>query len=206
MQVITNAAFDAARAAYTLFTIKAAARLAKEVGFSYEALPHAPGSDMAHIDRDIQSAYHASMTHHCAFPVWDGACDNTVFTNREGNYAFRFWHDVVSHCSHGLGFDTDSELKAGMQWVERVAGEFGAQSVEAMIAYADTCGQTLFCQQTGEFPADQLAFVTHYLNVGDDHGTLKALELQSMRAAAVKSSPTLAQLKADGWLDARMEC
>lgn len=203
MQIITNAAFEAARRAYTLFTIRAAARLAKEVGFSYEPTP-APFAPCTAYEVSIE--YKDCVKTHRSFRVWNGASDQTVFTNREGNYAFRFWHDVISHGSHGLGFDTDDEIKAGMHWVERVAGEFGAQSIEAMIAYADTCGQTLYCQQTGDFPSDQLAFVEKYLNVGDEHGTVKALELQSMRAAAVHSSPTLAQLKADGWLDARMEC
>lgn len=180
MQVISNAAFEAARQHYTSFALVAAAHLAKEVGFSYDAVDFAPSTAA-----EVQAAYHVSMTDRCAFPVWNGASENTVFTCKEGNWAFRFWHDVVSHGSHGLGFDTKDELKAGMQWVERVAREFGATSIEAMIAYADTCGQSLYCEQHGEFPEDQIGFVRHYLNVGGAHGTLVGLEMQSQQAALV---------------------
>lgn len=178
MQVITNAAFEAARQHYTRFALVAAAHLAKEVGFSYDAVDFAPSTAA-----EVQAVYHVSMTDRCAFPVWNGASENTVFTCKEGNWAFRFWHDVVSHGAHGLGFDTKDELKAGMQWVERVAREFGATSIEAMIAYADTCGQSLYCEQHGEFPEDQIGFVRHYLNVGDAHGTIVDLEMQSQAAA-----------------------
>lgn len=183
MQVISNAAFEQARASYTRFAIHAAHQLAREVGFSYEPMDVAPGSNMATIRTDIDAAYDLSMTEHLPFPVWNGACEGTVFLNKEGNWAFRFWHDVVSHCAHGLGFDTQDEMRAGMQWVTRVANEFGAQSIEAMIAYADTCGQTLYCQEHGEFPEDQLGFCRHCLNVGEECGTLVSHEIDSQRAA-----------------------
>ena len=169
-------AFEAARRNYTRFAIESAARLAKEVGFSYDAVAIDP--DLIH-DDDIQREFAECSRTRRPFRVWSGASDNTVFTCREGNWAFRFWHDVVSHAVGKLGFDMRDELTAGMQWVRKVSNEFGAKSLETAIAYADTCGQTLYCAAKGEFPVDQIAFVSQYVagvNIADIRATLEGVE------------------------------
>lgn len=158
MPVINESKFESARAAYTRFAIQSAARLAKEVGFSYEPASVAPDTY-----EKVQAEYAECSQSHRGFRVWNGACDNVVFTNAEGNYAFRFWHDVVSHGAGKLAFDTSDEVKAGMMWVRKVAAEFGSQSLECQIAYADTVGQTLYCDKHGDFPVDQLGFVRDYV-------------------------------------------
>jgi hypothetical protein len=161
MERISVERFEQARRAYTLFALDAARHLANEVGFSYDAVGVDPGFE------NVRERYIESMQTRKPFAVWSGASDHTVFTMPEGNWAFRFWHDVVSHGAHGLGFTLADEMKAGMQWVHKVAEKFGSLSVEAMMAYADTCGQSLFAasQVDGQFPEDQLAFVRHYLCV-----------------------------------------
>jgi hypothetical protein len=177
MERISAERFEHARRAYTLFAINAAHKLAHEVGFGYEAVAVDPGF------MNVRERYEASMATRKPFAVWAGASDHSVFTLREGNWAFRFWRDVVSHGSHGLGFNLADELKAGMQWVHKVAEHFGSLSVEAMMAYADTCGQSLFAasQVDGQFPEDQVAFVRHYLCVDADNSM--ACVLDSYRPA-----------------------
>ncbi|HJQ13061.1 MAG TPA: hypothetical protein VJ840_18660 [Gemmatimonadaceae bacterium] len=162
MKTITTFEFDAARRAYTHFAIAQAARLARDVGFSYEPSDVAPSTH-----EEVCAEYRACRTTHRGFRVWNGASDRTVFTIPEGNYAFRFVHDVTSHAIKGRTFSLDDELTSGNDWVRRVAAAFGADSVEAMIAYADTCGQSLYVDQhNGAFPEDQLAFVMESLCVG----------------------------------------
>ena len=156
----SEAQFQAARARYTTFAIQAAHRLSREVGFSYK--PVAVDPDL-NADGAMQAEYRICSKTHRGFRIWSGASDNTVFTTPEGNYAFRFWHDVVSHAAGKLGFNADDELKAGMQWVRKVAAHFGASSLESAIAYADTCGQTMYAQGHGAFPDDQLGFVREYV-------------------------------------------
>lgn len=170
MNIINAFEFDAARRAYTRFTINAAARLARDVGFSYEPVDVAPSTY-----EEVSAEYQRCKRTHAAFRVWNGASDKTVFTSPEGNYAFRFWHDVVSHGADGRTFDLHDELLAGSKWVAKVAAEFGDDSVEARIAHADTIGQSLYADDHGgDFPVDQLAFVMEQLGVIDSQPTNSA--------------------------------
>lgn len=168
MRTITAFEFDAARRAYTRFTISAAARLARDIGFSYEPAAVAPSTYNEVVDEYIACKRRKlDGSRGFGFRVWNGASDRTVFTSPEGNWAFRFVHDVTAHAMHGLTFNLADELKAGDEWVAKVAAAFGPDSVEAMIAAADTKGQSLYADShDGAFPDDQLAFVMESLRVG----------------------------------------
>lgn len=147
--------FETARRAYTLWTIEQAAKLGSALGFGYEEAAEAPDTY-----EKVCSEFHACKRRdRQSFRVWSGACDQTVFTTPEGNYAFRFCHDVLHHAIAGFEFSFDDEVSSGMEWVKAVANEFGADSLEAAIAYADTVGQSTHAHQTGAFPVNQLAFV-----------------------------------------------
>lgn len=162
MYPITEQAFQAARVRISRFAIESAHRLAREVGFSYADSAEAPSTFEA-----VRAEYDECRRTHRAFRVWNGASDNTAYTSKEANWAFRFCHDVVSHGAHGLTFSLADELESGNQWVRKVAGRFGVDSVEAWIAYADTCGESLYADEHGgEFPTDQLGFVHERLLVG----------------------------------------
>lgn len=162
MQPITEQAFQAARVRLSRYAIECAARLARETGFGFEESTVAPST----FD-EVRKEYDECRRTHRAFRVWNGASDNTAYTSKEANWSFRFWHDCVSHGAHGLSFDLYDELKSGNEWVRKIAGRFGVDSVEAWIAYADTCGESLYAHEHGgAFPTDQLGFVHERLLVG----------------------------------------
>lgn len=161
MENITSGQFESARVAYTVFTIRGAARLARQLGYGYDAVPDGAPDTFAAICAEHDECWKT----HRAFRVWSGASDNTVFAIPEGNWAFRYWHDVCSHAIGRLSLETGDEMVAGAEWVKHVAQHFGPDSIEAMIAYADTCRQTLYEASHGYFPADQLAFVKECLRV-----------------------------------------
>lgn len=148
---------DKAREALTLWTIRKAARVAKDIGFSYEPSEQAPQTF-----EEVKAEYSKAQRSNGPFRVWNGACENTIYTCAEGNYAFRFVHDLL-HAVFGYQFTLEDELKVA-QWHQKwVAQEFGADSIEFRLITIDTAGQSLFEAQTGAFPEDQLAFALERL-------------------------------------------
>lgn len=155
---ITSAQFDTARKNLSLFILRKALQVQKQVGFGYVDSPVAPDSFDA-----LMLAWNNSKKTRLAFPVWNGCSDNTIYTNPGVNYAFRFWHDAIHACT-GLGFNTADEIAIGRIQVETVQAEFGKFSIEAMLMYADTIAQSQYAATTGgEFPANQLEFVRNEL-------------------------------------------
>lgn len=146
---------NAARINLSQFVIRNADAIAKKIGFGYVDMDNAPND----FD-ELKTAFNASKSSGFALPVWNGASDKTIYTSIGANFAFRFWHDVM-HCVLNKGFDVSAEIAIGAIHVQEVQKEFGAQSLEALLMYADTIGQSLYAlSHNGEFPADQLAWVS----------------------------------------------
>lgn len=145
--------FEQARANLTSFVIHKALKVQREVGFGYRDDAVAPQTD-----EELMQAWAQSKRDGTAFPVWSGASDSTIYTNRGGNYAFRFWHDSL-HARLGLSTPRADEVKIGEMHVDAVAAEFGEDSLEAILMHWDTVGQSNYCDMYGEFPSDQLMFV-----------------------------------------------
>lgn len=79
-----------------------------------------------------------------------------------GNMAFRTMHDL-GHIIYGLQFTlADEVLLAGNQWLD-LKGYLPPEFVGVChdLYFADTVCQSLYCDKTGEFPRDQVAFVRH---------------------------------------------
>jgi hypothetical protein len=150
---MTDHEFELARANLTRFVIGKAHRLARDLGFGYEEREVAPSCF-----EDIQAAYLLSMRTRAPFPIWNGACDNVIYTNREGNYAFRFWHDIT-HASLALATTLEDEVSVGEIQTQCVDNYFGQGSNEGKLMWADTVGQSQYCAEHGYFPEDQLKFV-----------------------------------------------
>lgn len=150
--MIAQARIDYARKTLTDFMIRRAARLAKDIGFSYEPAEIAPDTFEL-----LKAEYRECMLHRRAFRVWSGASDKTIYTSAEGNYAFRFIHDVI-HASKNLDFTLAGELATGAYQIKEIIEAFGADSLECQLITLDTKGQIEYFQEHNEFPADQLAW------------------------------------------------
>lgn len=142
------------RSNLTRFVLDKASRLSRDLGFSYIETEQAPNSF-----EDLQEAYKLSAMTHCPLPIFLGASESTIYTSREGNWAFRFWHDVT-HVSNGLGFSLAEEVECSSIQAEQVAKYFGTDSPEYRLFIADTIGQSVYAAlHGGEFPKDQLSYV-----------------------------------------------
>jgi hypothetical protein len=143
-----------ARANLEHFVISKADRLSRDMGFSYIETENAPNTF-----EELKTAFYHSKTTREAFPVFSGASDKTIYLSKEGNWAFRFWHDII-HVTGGFDFTLQSEIDCSSVQCEQVIAYFGRESLEAKLFIADTIGQSVYAYlHNGEFPQDQLAFV-----------------------------------------------
>lgn len=150
---VTAFAFDRACQNLTRFAFAEAARVAKNIGISYEASDSAPETGKA-----IAAEFEAARREVRAFPVYAGGCERTIYSIPEANHAFRFWHDFY-HWIMGAGVGLADELRIAEKHAERARAAFGLGSLEALIQYVDVSEQARFYSVTGEFVADQKAFV-----------------------------------------------
>lgn len=158
-----------ARANLSLFVLKRADRISKQVGFGYRDVANAPETYAS-----LMQAWETSKRTRAPFPVWSGGSDKTIYTSIGANYAFRFWHDSL-HALLGLDFTLLDEVTIGHMQADAVAKEFGHGSLEHSLMHFDTVGQSLYADRnSGEFPEDQLAFVVSQIRWNEETAQVAA--------------------------------
>lgn len=96
-----------------------------------------------------------TMTEHDGIlTVWNGASDSAIY-GREGNLAFRAWHDSI-HLARALSFDAADEYRVA----ERQAQQSGRL---ARFVWADTAGQVAYYARWGRFPTNQREYARAFL-------------------------------------------
>lgn len=144
---------DYARKQLTHYMISQAAHAAKILGFSYDPTENAPSSYKA-----LRVYWSESQRKRVPLPVFSGGCESTIYTSAEGNYAFRFLHDVA-HCILEADFSNEGEAKA-IKWLgDKLSAKFGKDSLEYKLYMADTMGQVAYYAIHKRFVTDQLAYV-----------------------------------------------
>ena len=91
--------------------------------------------------------------------------DRTIFGCPEHNWAFRAWHDWT-HLAIRAEFSLDGELAVAHRQIEDLCRVFGhSEDTRLWSRYimAEVYGQALHFRDTGEFPADQVAFDLKWL-------------------------------------------
>jgi hypothetical protein len=152
--LLNDYVINKARANLEHFVLAKAHRLAKDLGFSYIESDNAPNN----FD-ELEQAFKHSMNTKAPLPVFSGASENTIYLSKEGNWSFRFWHDVV-HTTHGYKLTLEDEIKCSSIQCEEVAKYFGEHSLESKLFIADTIGQSVYAYlHNGSFPEHQLNFV-----------------------------------------------
>ncbi len=142
-----------ARQRLTDYMIRRAARVATEMGFGYVEHELAPESLYG-----MKLAVNNARKYGIAYPVLSLYSDNTIYLNREANWAFRFVHDMF-HVALNAGTDSLGEYEVARAMAVDIWATFGGNSDEAALYWADTCGQSDYFEKHGCFPDDQLAFV-----------------------------------------------
>lgn len=149
---INDYLIDKARAELTLYMIHQADKLCDELGFGYVESDTAPEKF-----NQLKATFARSLRTREALPVFAGGSDNTIYTSKEGNWAFRFCHDVA-HVLLNAGFSTADEARVVKYQGDKIAKHFGKGSIEYKLFMADALGQVTYYAIHGEFVSDQLAF------------------------------------------------
>lgn len=91
-------------------------------------------------------------------PVWEGASDQTIFSDARVNHAFRAWHDAT-HVARGHGFTLDGEIATMRDQCAALRAAFPAAPQWAYdILRAEVQGQAEYFATHGTFPIDQITF------------------------------------------------
>lgn len=98
--------------------------------------------------------------------VWDGASEQTIYGDREVNYAFRAWHDWC-HLRGNHEFDDEGELAVAVMQCSHVQEVYGlgpTASAICRVIMAEVVGLARYRRDHGEFPVDQRTFVLGHLS------------------------------------------
>ncbi len=92
--------------------------------------------------------------------VWSGGSDETIYADKEVNYAARAWHDAV-HWHHQLPFTVAGEAATAYVQIAQLLNRYGHDDeVEefAALILTEVIGQQIYSIQHGDFPDDQRTF------------------------------------------------
>lgn len=148
--------FDRACTDLNIFVIHHAEYVAKQIGFGYVDSNDAPNSFTS-----LQEAYKNSLQTNAPLPVFRGASDTSVYTCG-GNWAFRFWHDVL-HVTMGADFTMVGENKVAEAQAKVIADRFGRDSLQYKIFMADVMGQVVYYNIHKKYVTNQKEFVKMFI-------------------------------------------
>jgi hypothetical protein len=97
--------------------------------------------------------------------VYSGGSENTIYEDRQVNYAFRAWHDWC-HWTGKVALDMEGEVEACQMQCHQLYDVFGfnAQTFRwGTIIKAEVIGQATYYERYQRFPTNQRMFVEHYL-------------------------------------------
>jgi hypothetical protein len=139
-------ALNAAIILMTHRLLPAGYRVAEEAPSTYEAIA-------SHLDSGNQMV------------VYSGGSENTIYEDRQVNYAFRAWHDWC-HWTGKVALDMEGEVEACQMQCHQLYDVFGfnAQTFRwSTIIKAEVIGQATYYERYQRFPTNQRMFVEHYL-------------------------------------------
>lgn len=97
--------------------------------------------------------------------VWSGESDNTIYGDKDVNFAFRAWHDAI-HIEHQFEFTLSGEAAVCNIQIQQLIKVYGAS--DAVIEFcelirAEVVGQAELYARTGAYASDQRAFTIDYI-------------------------------------------
>lgn len=123
------------------------------------------------LDDDLDVTYEmlcAEINSRGRMTVWTGGSDHTIYASPKVNYAARAWHDWV-HWKHGFDFGPVGEFKTFREQQRMLRALYGDAAMEwCAILHCEIVGQLAYCEQHGDFPANQMGFTREWLSDGPD--------------------------------------
>lgn len=105
-------------------------------------------------------------------PVYDGACDRTIYSSARVNHAFRAWHDSI-HVTLAAEFNAAGERAVSAAAVETLRRWPGITQADLLAMHFEVVGQLEYAaRHGGEFPVDQAAFIAACFD--DYHSAIRA--------------------------------
>jgi hypothetical protein len=124
------------------------------------------GYEVADVAPDTYTKLRAHLDLSKQMKVWSGGSDNTIYADKEVNWAFRAWHDWC-HYNGRHAFTVIGERAVfEMQRLHLLLLYGRCPQTERWIDIfrAEVIGQQEYFYKNGHYPADQRAFVEEYLN------------------------------------------
>lgn len=137
----------------------------------YPNLKFKPTTDAPNSYKALKQ-YKECLTGAIVLPVYDQACNNTIYLKPEDNVLFRAWHDAI-HLEKGLSFKPVDEIQVGLEHCHQLR-LIGAPTHVINAVYFDVVGQIEFYSKHGQFVVNQRQFVQDCLSLG----LQKAIDLE----------------------------
>ncbi|WP_431230439.1 hypothetical protein [Paenarthrobacter nicotinovorans] len=172
-KIISSADLAAAQKNLSSYALLEASNAASRLGFDW-----LPTTDAPNTFKLLKAAYETSMRTKQPLPVSAENSSRVVFADKEGNYAYRFVHDV-GHVEMGLGFNSPDEFELARRLMCRLerAG-YGPDTLEWQLYQADAIGQVMHYAITKRYVGDQLQFALDCAAHGLDCGIFLEIERQ----------------------------
>ncbi|MGO2081770.1 hypothetical protein [Glutamicibacter arilaitensis] len=170
---ITSAELATAQKNLSTYVTLEASHIASRVGFAWEPIEGAPSTY-----KSLKSAYETSMRTKAPLPVSNENSSRVIFASPEGNFAYRYLHDM-GHVEMGLSFNPVDEFELARRLMCRLerAG-YGPDTLEWKLYQADAIGQVIHYALTKRYVGDQLQFALDCIRHGLECGIFLEVERQ----------------------------
>ena len=125
-----------------------------------QAPPHHPTSNAPSSYEELR-AWHDRTHGVQSMPVFDGGCDNTIYSHARYNYAFRAWHDQI-HIDLGLTFSKLDEIRTCNEHIRQMTAHramFNLTTEDVRAIRYDVAGQIMYYYTHKKYVKDQARFV-----------------------------------------------
>lgn len=157
----TESELQGARETLTTFVWERAEATRARTSVEWVFTPDAPDTD-----KELRRAWDVSRATGVPLPISSAASESVVFTEPEGNFVYRYWHDVT-HLERERNFSHPHELDMAVFHLWD-AGQHGLTlgSLPWRLLHADAIGNVLHWSVFREFVLDQRVFVENVVCFG----------------------------------------
>lgn len=157
----TESELQAARETLTAFVWERADGTRARTGVDWVFTRDAPDTY-----KELRQAWEVSLSTGAPLPISNAASESVIFTEPEGNFVYRYWHDVT-HLERERNFSNPHELDMAVfhLWDAEQHG-LTRGSLPWRLLHADAIGNVLHWAVFREFVLDQRVFVENVVRFG----------------------------------------
>lgn len=163
MNSFTEAQLQAACETLTTFVWERALATRARTGVDWAFAPDAPNTY-----KELRQAWQHSLSTGAPLPVLNDHSESVIFTEPEGNYVYRYWHDVT-HLERERNFSNPHELDmASFHLWDAEQHGLTRGSLPWRLLHADAVGNVLHWAVYREYVRDQKVFILNAVRYGLD--------------------------------------